>query len=198
MSRQSNTLEVCKKHLYDDINKLKHLPDATIQRLIRIRSGYTLWNEFPRKKQKDIAQHIMQMFNVQKTVAYDDIRLIQDLLGSINRASKDWHLYQFNTRINRAYEIAENKNDHDGMTKSMAVYAKFNKLDRDDPTEFAWDEIKPQRFEITSDPSVIGIKPIPNLKDKIAQLYKKYQEDLESVEDVTYEEIDIEPVEQYG
>lgn len=195
---KTSTLEICKRHLYDDVTKLSHLNEDTRNRLLRIRSGYMLWNEFPRKRQKDIAQHIMQMFGVQKSVAYDDIRLIQDLLGSINRSSKDWHLYQFNTRINRAYEIAETKNDHDGMTKSMAVYAKFNKLDKDDPTEFPWDEIRPQSFEITSDPSVIGIKPIPNLKEKIAQLYKKYQEDLQSVEDVTYEEMDIEPIEQYG
>ena len=194
---KTSTLEICRRHLYDDVSRLNHLNEDTRNRLLRIRSGYTLWNEFPRKKQKDVAQHIMQMFGVQKSVAYDDIRLIQDLLGSVNRSSKDWHLYQFNLRINRAYEIAENKNDHDGMTKSMAVYAKFNKLDKEDPTEFPWDDIRPQSFEITSDPSVIGIKPIPNLKDKIAQLYKKYQEDLQSVEDVSYEEIDIEPIEQY-
>ncbi|MDD3195325.1 MAG: hypothetical protein PHU68_05950 [Paludibacter sp.] len=137
------------------------------------------------------------MYGIQKSVAYDDIRLIQELLGSINRSSKDWHLYQFNLRINRAFEIAESKNDHDGITKAMAVYAKYNKLDKDDPTEFPWDEIRPQSFEITSDPSVIGIKPIPNLKDKIAQMFRKYQEDLQSIEDVTYEDIDIEPVESY-
>jgi hypothetical protein len=192
------TLELCRRHLYDDVDKLKHLAENVRSRLLRIRSGYTLWNEFPRKKQKEIAQHIMQMYGVQKSVAYDDIRLIQDLLGSINRSSKDWHLYQFNMRINRAYEIAENKNDSDAMTKAMNVYGKYNQLDKDDPTEFPWDEIRPQNFEITSDPSVIGIKPIPNLKDKIAKLYAKYQEDLESVEDVTYEEMDIEPIQQYG
>ncbi len=194
---KTSTLEICKRHLYDDVNKLSHLNEDTRNRLLRIRSGYTLWNEFPRKKQKELAQHLMQMYGIQKSVAYDDIRLIQELLGSINRSSKDWHLYQFNLRINRAFEIAESKNDHDGITKAMAVYAKYNKLDKDDPTEFPWDEIRPQSFEITSDPSVIGIKPIPNLKDKIAQMFRKYQEDLQSIEDVTYEDIDIEPVESY-
>jgi len=194
---KTSTLEICRRHLYDDVTKLEHLPENIRSRLLRIRSGYTLWNEFPRKKQKDIAQHLMQMYGIEKTTAYDDIRLIQDLLGSINRASKDWHLYQFNLRINRAYEIAETKQDSDAMTKAMAAYGKYNQLDKEDPTEFPWDEIRPQNFEITSDPSVIGIKPIPNLKDKIARLYKKYQEDLQSVEDVTFEEIDIEPIEKY-
>lgn len=195
---KTTTLELCRRHLYDDVSKLNDMPENVRSRLLRIRSGYTLWNEFPNKKQKEIAQHLMQMYDIQKSVAYDDIRLIQDLLGSINRSSKDWHLYQFNLKINKAYEIAEKNNDPDAMVKAMAAYGKFNQLDKEDPSEFPWDEIRPQNFEITSDPSVIGIKPIPNLKEKIAQLYKKYQEDLQSVEDVTYEEIDIESLEKYG
>lgn len=192
------TLELCRRHLYDDVSKLNDLSESVRARLLRIRSGYTLWNEFPNKKQKEVAQHLMQMYDIQKSVAYDDIRLIQDLLGSINRSSKDWHLYQFNLRINKAYEIAEKNNDPDAMVKAMTAYGKFNQLDKDDPSEFPWEEIRPQNFEITSDPMVIGIKPIPNLKEKIAQLYKKYQEDLQSVEDVTYEDMDIESLEKYG
>ena len=41
---------------------------------------------------------------------------------------------------------------------------------------------------------MLGIKPIPNIKQKIAELKKKYAAD---IEDVTYESIDIEQLERY-
>jgi hypothetical protein len=191
MSSRTSTLDLCKRHLYTDVDKMNSVPAATRDRILRIRSGYTLWNEYPRKKPKDIALHLMNQFNIEKSQAYDDIRLIQDLLGSINRASKDWHLFRFNQMIEKAYEVAETKNDSDSMTKAAAAYGKYNQLDKEDPTEFPWDDIKPQSFVITSDPSVIGIKPIANLKDKIAKLYDKYKEDINMVEDVTYEDVDL-------
>ena len=197
MSRQS-TLELCQKHLYDDKDNMPGVAINTRNRIIRIRSGYTIWNDFPSKKDKEIAIHLMNQFSVEKSTAYDDIRLIKDLRGSINKASKDWHLYKTNAWLDEAVQMARVKNNEDAIIKAAAVSGKINKLDKDDPTEFPWDEIKPQSFIITSDPSVIGIKPIPNLKDKIAKLFDRYKEDISIVEDVTYENADVDPIVNYA
>jgi len=198
MSKQS-TLELCRKHLYDDVNTMPGILPAVRERIVRIRAGFTYWNDFTRKKDKEIAQHIMNLYRVEKSTAYDDVRLIKELLGNVNKASKDWHLYKTNCWLDEAMEIARVKNNEDAMIKAAAVSGKINKLDKEDPSEFPWDDIKPQTWMITSDPSVIGIKPIPNLKDKIAKLFEKYKSDIEIVEDVTYEEIDLNSVfEDYG
>lgn len=198
MSKQS-TLELCRKHLYDDVNSMTGILPAVKDRIVRIRAGFTYWNDFTRKKEKEIAQHLMAMYGIEKSTAYDDVRLIKELLGNINKASKDWHLYKTNCWLEEAVEMARIKNNEDGIIKAAAVSGKINKLDKDDPTEFPWDDIKPQTWTITHDPSVIGIKPIPNLKDKIAKLFEKYKTDIEIVEDVTYEEIDVNSVfEDYG
>ena len=198
MSRQS-TLELCRKHLYDDVNDMPGVLPAVRERIVRIRAGFTYWNDFTRKKEKEIAQHLMSMYGVEKSTAYDDVRLIKDLLGNVNKASKDWYLYKTNCWLDEAVEMARVKNNEDAIIKAAAVSGKINKLDKDDPTEFPWDDLKPQSFVITSDPSVIGIKPIPNLKDKIAKLFEKYKSDIEIVEDVTYEDIDVNSVfEDYG
>ena len=198
MSKQS-TLELCRKHLYDDVNNMPGILPAVKDRIVRIRAGFTYWNDFTRKKEKEIAQHIMSMYGVEKSTAYDDVRLIKDLLGNVNKASKDWYLYKTNCWLGAAVEMARVKNNEDAIIKAAAVSGKINKLDKDDPTEFPWDDLKPQSFVITSDPSVIGIKPIPNLKDKIAKLFEKYKSDIEIVEDVTYEELDVNSVfEDYG
>lgn len=194
MSSKSTTLELCRKHLYDDKDQMAMVPVNIRERIIRIRSAYTLKLDFPRKNDKELAQHLMSLFGVQKSTAYDDIRLIKDLLGSINKNSKDWERYKTNQWLEEAVQIARVKNDQDSIIKAAAVSGKINQLDKDDPTEFDWDSIKPQAFKITGDPSVIGLKPIPNLKDKISSLLKKYQEDISMVEDVTFEEIDLDPL----
>jgi hypothetical protein len=197
MSRISQ-LDLCKRHLYTDIDKMDTIPANIRDRILRIRSGYTLWSEDPTKKDKEIALHIMQMYKTEKAVAYDDVRLIRDLLGSISKQSKDWHLYQVNLWLDEAVEMARRKGNEDGIIKAAKVKVSANQLDKPDVTEFPWEEIKPQSFEITSDPTVIGLKKIPNIKNRINDLFKKYAQDIQLIEDVTYEQIDIDPVLDYA
>lgn len=162
---------------------------------MRIRSAYTLMNDFPSKPDREILQHIINHFNVERSTAYNDLRTIKDLLGSINRQTKDWHRFKFNRMIEKAYEQAELRQDPDAMNKAAATYAKFNQLDKEDAERLPWEEIIPQQFVPTEDPTVIGIKPIPNFKEKQAAMKKKYEE---QIEDVTFEEMDVQILEKYA
>lgn len=192
---KKQTFEICVQHLYDDVTKLQHLSPQAIDRLLRIRSAYSLMNEFPSKRDRDIILHITSMFGVEKNTAYEDLRIIKDLLGTINRQSKDWHRYKFNAMVMKAYDIAEIKQDADAMQKAANTYAKYNQLDKEDIQQIPWDEIIPQPFIPTEDPSVLGIKPMPNFRTKISELTKKYAND---IQDVTYEDIDIKQLEKYA
>jgi len=192
---KKQTYDICLQHLYDDADKLAYLAPQIRDRLLRIRSAYTLMNEFPSKPDREIIQHIMNTSGVERSAAYDDLRVIKDLLGSINRQSKDWHRFKFNNQIQKAYNLAELKNDPDSMVKAMNTYGKYNQLDKEDAERTPWDQIVPQTFEPTEDPSVLGIKPIPNFKEKQAAMKKKYEE---QIEDVTYEEIDLKSLEKYA
>lgn len=192
---KKQTYDICVQHLYDDADKLAYLAPQVRDRLLRIRSAYTLMNEYPSKADREIIQHIMKNSGVERSSAYEDLRIIKDLLGSINRQSKDWHRFKFNNQIQKAYERADLKNDPDSMVKAMNVYAKYNQLDKEDAERIPWDEIIPQLFEPTEDPTVLGIKPIANIREKIAAMKKKY---MNEIEDVTYDEIDIEQLEEYA
>ena len=161
MSKQS-TLELCRKHLYDDVNNMTGVNISVRDRIVRIRAGFTYWNDFTRKKEKEVAQHIMSMYGVETSTANDEGRRIKDLLGNVNKASKDWHIYKTNCWLDEAVEMARVKNNEDAIIKAAAVSGKINKLDKEDPSEFPWDDIKPQTWTITSDPSVIGVHPIPS------------------------------------
>ena len=67
-------------------------------------------------------------------------------------------------------------------------YAKYNQLDKEDALEYPWEDIIPQNYEPSSDPTLLGIKPIANIQEKIAALKKKYNAD---IEDVDFDEIGI-------
>ena len=49
-----------------------------------------------------------------------------------------------------------------------------------------------QPFTATDDPSVLGIKPIPNLREKIRMLLNKYRAENMDIEDIEFEEADLE------
>ena len=55
-----------------------------------------------------------------------------------------------------------------------------------------FDLIVVQPFTATDDPSVLGIKPIPNIQEKIQQMLQKYRAENMDIEDVEFEEADLE------
>ena len=191
---KKDTYDICVQHLYDDVSQLSHLAPQQRDKLLRIRSGYTIMLEFPSKKDREIILHLQNQFGIDRSAAYEDLRLIKDLLGSINKQSKDWHRFRFNYRNEKAYSMAELKNDPIAMDKCNNTYGKYNQLDKEDAERIPWEEIVVQTYEPTDDPSVIGINPVPNIRAKIAAMKKKYMDD---IEDVTYEDIDIRELKKY-
>lgn len=184
--------DICVNHLFDDKNKLTHLAPQQLDKLLRIRSAYTMMLEFPSKKDREIILHLQTNFGIDRTAAYDDLRVIKDVLGAINKQTKDWHRFRFNYRNEKAYSMAELQQNPTAMNKCNDTYGKYNQLDKEDVQTVPWDKIIPQTFEPTSDPSVLGIKPMPKFRETIAALKKKY---LQDAEDVTYEEIDLKNLE---
>ena len=50
----------------------------------------------------------------------------------------------------------------------------------------------PLPFCPTLDPTVLGIKPIPNINDHIARLEREFLRDFADIQDVEYEDVDLE------
>ena len=62
----------------------------------------------------------------------------------------------------------------------------------EDEQAMPYDMIVPQPFTATDDPRVLGIEPIPNLQSKIDSMIDKYRKETIDIEDVTFEEVDLE------
>lgn len=189
MARASKT-DLCQLHLFESVTDLRasNLTENDIAAILRIREAYTYWRDFPAKREKEIRDHIMASHGVDKSCAYDDIKVIKFLLGNFEQASKDWHRWRFIQRNENTYQKAEKLNQAMAMARADADYAKYMKLDKEDDDNIDWDTIRVQPFTPTSDPTVIGLKPVKNLNEKIKQLKEKYFSEIEAVDVDFYEE----------
>ena len=123
----------------------------------------------------------MTMHHVSTNQAYRDIALIKMLFGSVAVSNKEQMRYKANFLYDAAAAAAMAGNDAKAkaLTKIADGIVKNNRLDESDGEEFHWDEIVPKDMSLSVDPSVIGIEPIPNIREKAAKLLKQYNEDVD-------------------
>ena len=113
--------------------------------------------------------------------------LCQLLLGNVHQATKEFYRWKINVDLDEDIRKARIKGDFRAVAALEAVRVKNNRTDKDDEPELEFDKIIPQNFVPTDDPSVIGIKKIPGLRDRIRRLEKKYSNG--TIEDAEYVEI---------
>lgn len=185
------TIDVCQKYLFADLDEMSAdgLPEVIQQRLLRLRDMYNFWLQFPRKKDLEIVAELEQRYKVSKSTAYEDIRIIKRLLGDLAKTTKDYHRYKFCQMIDETYEMAKRIKDARAMGAAANYYGKYTQLDKEDILDKGYDKIVVQPFEPTDDPSVLGIKAIPNIREKIKSKIQQYWS--EDIEDVEFEEIEF-------
>lgn len=183
-------IDIAHTHLFSDRDKMAAagLPDVTIRHLERLRDMYNFWVSFPSKRDRDIVAELRQRYGVCDTVAREDLRLIKVLLGDMQKTTKDYHRYRFIMMNTRAYEMAEKVRNTRDMVAAAAQYAKYMQLDKEDDRANVIDKIVPVVLSFTDDPSVIGIKRMPDFREKIKAMKEKYW--TEATEEVDYEDVE--------
>ena len=182
--------DAAQQYLFTDRDKMirSGVPEATINHIIRIRDVYSYWLQFPQKKDREIVGELMRRGNIQRSAAYEDLRLIQQLLGDLNKVSKDYARYRFLQMVERAYEVAENSGDARSMVAAADKLGKYMGLAEADEVDKGYDKIPVQIFAVTDNPEVIGLKRLPNARDQIKAMKQKYWN--EEIVDVEAEEVD--------
>jgi hypothetical protein len=178
------TIDICERYLFADVSEMvaESVPEIIQKRLLRLRDLYNYWVNFPSKKDMDIAEEDMRRNGIGKSAAYDDVRILKKLLGNFAKTTKDYHRYKFTLMIDQSFEMAKRTKDAKAMASAANFYAKYTQLDKEDEVERGYDQIVVQPFEPTDDPTVLGLKPIPNLREKIARKLKQYwSEDMQEV-----------------
>lgn len=147
----------------DELTELRVNPNL-FERIHRLRGLYAYWLQFPNKFENDIVAYDMSMFRIGRTQAYDDIRLVQVLLGSIQSANKEFMRWKINKDLEEDLKAARRAQNYRAVAAIEKNRILNNRTDKNDEIELEFDKIVPQLFEPTDDPSVIGIEKIPRLR----------------------------------
>lgn len=173
----------------DELRKL--FPAASVERVLRLRELYNWVISNPDCKDKEFVDVAIGRFGISKTLAYDDLKIIKSVLPNITQASRDYHRWKYNEMILETYQMAKKRKDTKTMERAATSYAKFNNVNVEDEQSLPYDMIVVQPFTATDDPTVLGIKPIPNIEKVISDMIEKYRAESLDIDDIEYEDADI-------
>ena len=169
----------------------KQHPAASVERVLRLRELYNWVISNPDCKDKEFVDVAIGRFGISKTLAYDDLKIIKSVLPNITQASRDYHRWKYNEMILETYQMAKKRKDTKTMERAATSYAKFNNVNVEDEQSVPYDMIVVQPFTATDDPTVLGIKPIPNIEKVISDMIEKYRAESLDIDDIEYEDADI-------
>ena len=186
--------DIVQSDLFTSETELREkFPQTSVDRLLRIRAMYNWLISNPETKDKEFVDETLSRYNIHKSVAYEDLQILKKVLPHITQASRDYHRWKYNEMILETYAMAKKRKDTKTMERAATSYAKFNNVNVEDEQSVPYDMIVVQPFTATQDPSVLGIKPIPNIDEKIKQLLEKYRAESIDIDDIEFEEADIIP-----
>jgi hypothetical protein len=188
-----NALELCRSDLFTKEDELRQAyPQLLVDKVLRVRDMYNWCIANPDAKDRQFVEQELSRYDISKVVAYSDLAIVKTLLPTLATASRDFHRWRYNEMILETYQMAKKRKDTKTMEKAASSYAKYNRIDLEDEQAVPYEMIVVQPFTATSDPTVLGIKPIPNINDKIKAMLNKYRAETIEIEDITYEEADLE------
>ena len=185
------TIDTAREHLFSDKADMIRagVPDIIQDRIMRLRNTFTQWVNNCYLQDKDIVQYLMEDCGVSQSTAYEDIRIVKQLLGDVNAAKKSYHRWQFNENIKDLIVRCRADGDFKTEERAIATYARYNQLEQPDEQDVQLDKIPIQPFDITTNPEVIGIEPIPNLHAHISKMNKKFADDITTISDAEYKDV---------
>ena len=132
-----------------------------------------------------------QGYNIAFPQFLRDVSIVERIIGLAKYGNMDpmkaWVRYFIFENLKEAMEIAKAEGDSYKMAYIANMIGKHYLTDHEDEKQIDYDMIKPFTPEITSDPSVLGIEPIPDLQEKIVALAKKFGIDYEPIPGIKIE-----------
>ena len=178
----------------DDELLEERVSPAIIQRLHRLRGLYAYWLQFPDKFERDILQQDIALFGVGRAQAYDDVRLVQILLGNMQQATRNFMRWKINQDLEADLRAARRASDHRAVASLEKVRVLNNRTDKEDEPDTAYDRIPLFGVVFTSNPAALKIPGYDNeaaLRRDIEKFNRKYSREIDREREFTdYEEVE--------
>ena len=188
-----NVIDVCRADLFTkEEEMLQRYPQIIVEKVLRVREMYNWFIANPDGTDREFIAEECSRHGIHRTTAYNDLAVVKALLPMLGTASRDFHRWRTNEMLVATYKMAEKRKDTKTMERAATAYGKLNRVDLEDEQAMPYDMIVPQHFTATDDPRVLGIEPIPNSQAKIDKMIEKYRKETIDIEDVEFEEVDLE------
>ena len=188
-----NAIEVCRAELFTKESELRErFPAPMVDKVMRVREMFNWFISNPDGTDREFVAEVCQRHGIHRTTAYSDLAVVKSLLPMLGSASRDFHRWRTNEMLIATYKKAESRNDSKTMERAATAYGKLNRVDIEDEQALPLDQILVQPFTATDDPRVLGIEPIPNIQEKISRMIEKYRKETIDIEDVEFEDVDLE------
>ena len=195
-----STLDLAKENLFVNEDELsKRLGPFDMDRIRKVRAMYMWRISNPERKDREFIDEFRSRFPESgKNVAHEYMVAVNSLLPLLSEKSRDFHRWRYNEMILETYQMAKTRKDTKTMERAASSYAKYNRIDAEDVQTIPYHLILVQPFTATNDPRVLGIEPITNIEEKIKGLIEKYAAETIDIEDVGFEEADLEENELFA
>ena len=194
-----STLDLCREHLFTaEADIISQFGEAAAERVMRVRDMYMWRLANPDAKDRQFVDEFKSRYPMGKNAAQEYLRIVNTLLPALSEKSRDFHRWRYNEMIMETYQMAKARKDTKTMERAATSYGKLNKVDVEDVQAVPFHLIVVQPFVATADPSVLGIKPIPGIEDKIKAMLDKYSAETLDIEDVECEDADLEEDELFA
>lgn len=190
---QVKTLDLCREEMFTSKEELlQRYDEKRVEHLMRLREMYNWCLQTPSEPDRRIIDRYMGKYGVCQSKAYADLAVIKQLLPALASASREFHRNRCSEMLLETYNMAKRRQDVKAMVMAANAYGKLNRVDLEDEKELPFELIVIQPFTPSSDPTLLGLKPIPNVEEVKAQLRKRLSADIPDIEDVDYEPADLE------
>lgn len=194
-----STLDLCRAHLFDaESDIVAKYGQGAADRVIRARTMYNWRMSNPEATDRQFVSEFKSRFPMGKNVAREYLRVVNKLLPSLSEQSRDFHRWRTNEMLLETYQMAKARKDAKTMERAATSYGKLNGVDQTEQEKIPFHLLMVQPFVPTFDPSVLGIKPIPGIEQKIDKLLEKYTSEMQDIEDVDFEDADLEEDELFA
>lgn len=188
-----SAIEAVRADLFTDLDQLRQkYPAVIVEKILRVREMFNWFVANPNSTDRRFVEELLKRHDISRVTAYNDLSIVKTLLPLHGSASRQFHRWRTNEMLLETYRLAERRKDTRTMERVAASYGRTNAVHIEEDPDLPYDKIPVQPFTATDDPSVLGIKPIPNLRQKIDSLLERYRRESIDIEDVEYEDADLE------
>lgn len=190
---QHAIMDIAKSDLFTPREELMTRPNITpaqVEHLIRLRDMYCYILDNPGFRAKDFINRFSNQYGLSSSKLYSDMAVAKSLAATLTSSSRDFYRQQVNDMLLETYRMAKLRKDVKTMERCAASLGKLNRVDLEDEQAMPYEDIVPQNFTLTNDPSVIGIKRHYSEEEK-ARLMRQFGADYPDAEDVEYEEVEV-------